>query len=324
MGAPPTVAVRLRPYRGRVDHPAMVEVNNAARAAAGIVERATVESLDVDYANLTNCDLERDIRIAELDGRTVGFGRLWWADRNSGERSIETICRVMPDARRRGVGSALLAFQLARVDELVATMRTDVGDRPIIAVAYVLGRDEGALRLLDRHGFTLARRHAELVRADLADIPDHPLPAGFEIRPIEPADRTMIRRVFDVDAEVFRDHWGDVDASDEAWRRFVASPETQPELWQVAFDRGTGEIAGQILNFVAEGLDGRPVGWTESIAVRRPYRRRGLARALLAASLRRVREAGAACAALGVDTGNENRALDLYESLGFRIVAEFL
>ncbi|HEU4672868.1 MAG TPA: hypothetical protein VFS32_08220, partial [Candidatus Limnocylindrales bacterium] len=47
-------------------------------------------------------------------------------------------------------------------------------------------------------------------------------------------------------------------------------------------------------------------------------------RALLAASLRRVREAGAACAALGVDTGNENRALDLYESLGFRIVAEFL
>jgi mycothiol synthase len=320
MGGP----VRLRPYRGPADHPAMVEINNEARGAAGLVERLTTESMDVDYANLTNCDLPNDLRLAEIDGRVVGYGRVWWADRNSGERSFETFCPIRPDARGCGVGSALLAFQLDRIAALAREMRPDVGDRPMIVVSYTWGRDEGALDLLGRHGFVIARRHAELVRPDFDDIPPLPLPEGLEIGPIDSNDRAALRRSFDVDAEVFRDHWGDVDASDAAWRRWLESPETQPALWQVAFDRSTDEIAGQILNYLAEGQDGRVVGWTESIAVRRPYRRRGLARALLAASLSRVRDAGAAYAALGVDTQNENRPLDLYESLGFRVVAEQL
>ena len=56
--------------------------------------------------------------------------------------------------------------------------------------------------------------------------------------------------------------------------------------------------------------------------MRKAYRRRGVARALLARSLRTVRDAGAARAALGVDTENVNRALDLYEGLGFRLISD--
>ncbi len=70
--------------------------------------------------------------------------------------------------------------------------------------------------------------------------------------------------------------------------------------------------------------DGTRVGWTEPIAVRKPGRRRGLARALLAESLRTVRDAGAARAALSVDQQNPNQALRLYESLGYRLTAEEL
>jgi mycothiol synthase len=317
-------SVRLRPYRGPTDHPAMVDANNLARAAAGLRERLTVEAMDVDYASLTNSDLERDLRIAEIDGRVVGYGRIEWGDRNSGERAFETICHVRPDAQGQGVGRALLAFQLDRIGMLAAEMADDLGDRPSIIAAYAFGSDDRAVRLLERNGFAIARRHAQLVRPNLDAIPAYPLPDDLEIRPIDPRDEAAVRRAFDVDAEVFRDHWGGVDASDAAWRRFRASPAIQPELWQVAFDRDSGEVAGQILNYVAPADDGDVIGWTESIAVRRPYRRRGVARALLAASLRRVREAGAGSAALGVDTQNENRPLDLYESLGFRIVARQL
>jgi len=317
-----SVAVRLRHYRGRADHPAMAAVSNAASAFAGTPHRITPESYDVDYANLTNSDLERDVRIAELDGEVVGYGRVAWADRTSGERSFETICHVTPEARDHGVGTALLAFQLERVAALAAGMPNAL-DGAIVA-GYVFGRDERGLGLLERNGFAVVRRHAELVRPDLDGIPEIPLPDGLEIRPIDPHDGAAVRRAFDVDTEVFHDHWGDVDGSDAAWHRFKASPDIQPELWQVAFDRATGEIAGQILNFLATGGDGTTIGWTESIAVRRPYRRRGVARALLAASLERVRVAGATTAALDVDTANENQALALYESLGFRKVAEQL
>jgi ribosomal protein S18 acetylase RimI-like enzyme len=61
---------------------------------------------------------------------------------------------------------------------------------------------------------------------------------------------------------------------------------------------------------------------TEAISVQPEYRRRGLARALLAESLRAVRDAGGTSAGLGVDTENPNEALTLYENLGFRIAGE--
>jgi ribosomal protein S18 acetylase RimI-like enzyme len=51
-----------------------------------------------------------------------------------------------------------------------------------------------------------------------------------------------------------------------------------------------------------------------------PYRRRGLARALVARSLRVLRDRGARSAYLGVDLQNPNQALTLYESCGFRVV----
>ena len=48
------------------------------------------------------------------------------------------------------------------------------------------------------------------------------------------------------------------------------------------------------------------------------HRRLGLARAAINHSLRLLRDAGATSAYLGVDTGNHNRAMQLYESCGFR------
>jgi ribosomal protein S18 acetylase RimI-like enzyme len=131
----------------------------------------------------------------------------------------------------------------------------------------------------------------------------------------------MHRRIYDADIEAFQDHWGAVAGSEAGFREFVGASSFNPMLWRVAFDGD--EIAGQILNYLGPiEPDGSRIGWTESISVRRPWRRRGLARALLAASLRAVQEAGATSAALGVDQQNPNQALTLYESLGFRLTAE--
>ncbi len=318
--APPTRRPTLRPYRGQVDHREMARVASAARAANGSPEQLTPQQLDNDYAHLTNCDLPLDCRLAELDGRVVAYGRTYWVDRTSGERSFECIANVDPAVRGRGVERTLVSWQLGRLEELAARFGAD---RPRILVGYAYGRDAATREALQAAGFHLARRHAGLVRPDFNDIPDLPLPDGFEIRPIDPADRVMHRRVFEADVAAFVDHWGDVDSSEDAFERFIRDPLFDPALWRVAFHED--EIAGQILNFLEPvHEDGTRIGWTESISVQAPFRRRGLARALLAESLRTVRDAGATCAALGVDTGNARRALDLYEGLGFRIVSDLL
>jgi ribosomal protein S18 acetylase RimI-like enzyme len=64
----------------------------------------------------------------------------------------------------------------------------------------------------------------------------------------------------------------------------------------------------------------RQRGYTEDISVRRPWRRRGLARALLTKSLAAHKGNGMTEAALGVDTKNPTGALRLYESVGFQVV----
>lgn len=306
------------------DLPAMVGVVDAARTAAGGHEAATLEGMTAQYTHLRNCDLDRDAVVAELDGRLAGYARVEWHDRTSGERAMDTVCNVDPAVRGRGIGGALFAWQAERLENLAGELAPSAPGRPIIAVGYVMGHDPGARSLLEQAGFELARQHCEMIRPDLTGIPDIAAPEGIAIRGIDPANEALVRRVFEVDEEVFSEHWGgDFDVSDAAYERFRANPQVQPELWQVAFSGD--EIAGQILNYLdPPAADRSVIGWTESIAVRRPWRRRGVARALLAASLRRVRDAGATKAGLGVDEQNPNEARSLYESLGFRKTIEFL
>jgi GNAT superfamily N-acetyltransferase len=61
-------------------------------------------------------------------------------------------------------------------------------------------------------------------------------------------------------------------------------------------------------------------GYSQGVFVRRPWRRRGLARSLLAQTIRMFREIGMEETALGVDTQNPSGALQLYESVGYRAV----
>ena len=96
----------------------------------------------------------------------------------------------------------------------------------------------------------------------------------------------------------------------------------QPELWQVAWDVATNQVAGQVRTFIdheQNKLYDRRRGYTESISVRRPFRRRGLARALIALSLRAQRQAGMTESALGVDSENLSGAIKVYEDCGFRV-----
>jgi mycothiol synthase len=156
-----------------------------------------------------------------------------------------------------------------------------------------------------------------MVRPTLDHVPDIPLPDGFEIRPI---DAELARRVWHADIEAFADHWGGFDHSEEHLQRWLDSPVNDVTLWVVAFDGD--EVAGGVINSIDEDQNaalGVRRGWLSSVFTRRAWRRRGLARALIARSLAVHRERGQTSAALGVDADNPSGALGLYEGLGFAV-----
>jgi mycothiol synthase len=303
----------LRAYRGPQDHPSMTAVANAVRAHNDDPSIGTVADMDNYYSRFDQARLLRDCALVELDGQVVAYGRFSFEHMANGEDLVSGVLNVDPRMRGGAIEGLLLEHAINRTDELA----TELADGRHITLSFaVADRDPDLQAAAEALGFERVRQFARLVRPNLDDIPAIPLPDGFEIRPIDPNDRPMLRRVWEASARAFEQSYGEEVPTEADYRRWLASPELNPPLWRVAFHGD--QIAGQILNF----LDSTPdLGWTESITVQPEFRRRGLARALLAASLRAVRDAGATRAALGADLQNPNQAATLYQSMGFRIAS---
>jgi mycothiol synthase len=310
--------LRVRPYRGPVDHPDMHRVVSAVRVFNGDPDLGTVADMDNHYGHLEHADLPRDCVLVELDGQVVAYGRASRVELITGDQQVECILNIEPGARGQGVEELLVGHALARAEKLVAEF---CRSRPMAVTAYVMSRDETARVAVEAAGFSRIRSGVQLIRPNLDDIPDIPLPDGFEIRRIGATDRAMHRRVWEAAARAFAQSYGEHAQTEAQFDRWLKGDEFDPPLWRVAFHGD--DIAGQILNYLGDREpDGSRIGWTESISTQPEFRRQGLARALLAESLRAVRDAGATKAALGADSMNPNRAQTLYESMGFEVVSE--
>lgn len=312
--APPIPGLSFRNFKGESDYPHMLALINAAKAADHDERSDTLEDMIRNYSHLTNCDPYRDMLFAEVDGQPVAYSRLtWWVEEASGNTIYLSFGFVHPQWRRKGLGLAMLRHNQRRLREIAAGHPAEANK---LFEAFATSFEKGNQALLEGDGYQPVRRFYSMTRPDLADIPNLPLPDGLEARPARPEH---YRQIWNASQEAFRDHWGYAEPQEEDYQNWLESKEFQPNLWQVVWDGD--QVAGMILNFINHEENeeyGRKRGYTEGIAVRRPWRRRGLARAMLARSLMMHRDLGMTEAALGVDTENLSGAHRLYESMGFR------
>lgn len=307
--------LRLRPYAGESDLAEIVRIQNAEAEADRSSDRQTFEGLSAEFSHPTpSFDADRDITVAELDGRPVALARREWVDTTDGLREYRLNGAVDPAWRRQGIGTALLAENERKVRELATT---DPTSNPRVLGSWSSEHQTGAEALLRSAGFSPARWFFEMTRKTLDEVPDLPLPAGLEVRPITP---DLVRQAWLADVDAFRDHWGGFDPSDAHLASWLARPSTDIGLWVVAFDGD--EVAAGIINSIdaeENELLGIRRGVLASVFTRRAWRRRGLATALIARSLTVLREHGVTTAALGVDADNQNGALGMYERMGFEV-----
>lgn len=224
---------------------------------------------------------------------------------------------LLPAWRRRGLGRAVLRYNERRLRDIAAA---HPADGPRFFQCFASDTEKGKEALLLNEGYAAARHEYNMVRSLSEPVVVAPLPPGLEVRPTRPEH---YRLIWEADQEAFRDHWGYVPGTEEHYRGWLDNPNFNPALWQVAWEVQTNQVAGQVQNFVnaKENEEYRcRRGYTEGISVRRLWRRRGLARALLTRSLQMFKDMGFTEAALGVDTQNLSGALRLYESVGFRVV----
>lgn len=309
--SPPILGLRARHFRDASDYARLAALMGAAHTFDDIPWLPTAANLQVELDDADGIDPGRDLVFVEVDGRLVASSGVRRTLRD-GIATYDVYGTVHPDFRRRGLGASLLAWNVRRATERAAAEPPGMS---AVAMGFAEEQETGNLALLAGTGFELARHFFLMHRERLDDVPDAPLPDGIELRPVTPDQHRMI---FDAENEAFRDHWGSHEWGDDRFRATFAKSELDTSLWVVAWDGD--QVAGVVENWVwpeeNEKLGIRR-GWLEQISVRRPWRRRGLARAITAASLVRLREAGLDDAMLGVDSENANGALGLYEGLGF-------
>jgi mycothiol synthase len=211
--------------------------------------------------------LERDPRrlhlLAEEAGTAVGCGFAGPSD-SHGRGFLQP--RVLPESRRRGIGSALLR-------ELAAHLHTQGFET---ASSHVDGNDPGSLAFAEQFGFEEVDRQVEQVRT-VGDEPRAEPPPGITFVTI--AERPeLLRESYDLASEGYADLATEFEVVVplEDWLRDEA---TLPEGSFVAL--AGDEIVGY------SGLCRRPDGTAEDglAVVRRAWRRRGLATALKRAKL---------------------------------------
>jgi mycothiol synthase len=315
--APQIPGLTFRTFRGPVDYPAMLAVIDGSKRADGIERTDTLENIRRNYAHLTNCDPYRDTLFVEVDGDLVGYSRMWWWDEQSGKRIFLHFSFLRPEWRDTSIRLAMLRYNEQRLRQIAVEQPTDL---PRFYESWASDTETQWETLLTAEGYEDIRHGFEMLRPDLENIPDHPLPKGLEARPTQPE---QYRAVWEGAREAFRDEWGYIEEewSDEQFESWKQEPTFDPSLWQVAWDKD--EVAGSVLTFIDEAENeeyNRKRGYTEGISVRRPWRRQGLARALITRSFQAQKDRGMTETALGVDTQNPNGALQLYESMGFRPV----
>jgi mycothiol synthase len=314
---PEVPGLLFRRFSGATDYQAMSAVINGSKEADGLEWAQSVEDVERTYRHLVNCDPEMDLLFAEVEGNVIGYSRVWWSQEVDGTRLYHHFAHLLPEWRGKGIRQVLLRRNERRIREIADGHPED---GPGFFQAWTSDTEGHWEGLLQAAGYEAVRYGFSMVRPDLEGIPDLPLPEGLEVRPVKPEHVSLI---WAAAKEAFRDHWG---YSEDEWslehlREWQESPTYNPELWQVAWEGD--QVAGMVQNFIDEAENqeyDRKRGYTEGISVRRPWRRRGLARALIARSFRMLKELGMTEAALGVDADNPNGALQLYKSLGFRVV----
>jgi GNAT superfamily N-acetyltransferase len=219
------------------------------------------------------------------------------------------------DHRGRGIGTAMIRWAEARIAD---NMELAPATARVAAASSVMVSDESGAALLRESGYQHIRSGYEM-GIELAGQPPQPVwPEGIVVRGLIPdQEEEAVYRALD---ESFRDHWGHVerpfDEQFASWLHHVRSnPHYDPSMFFVALEGD--EIAGVALCFPKdiEFLDSAWLGW---LGVRRPWRRRGLALAMLHHAFGESYKRGIMKVGLGVDATSLTGATRLYEKAGMR------
>lgn len=260
-----------------------------------------------------SADLSRDgVAVCDPTGLVVGYATALASPTFRESFDVYLEGRVRPDHRGRGVGRALLGWQLERGTALHAERHPQFPGRLKVGVPEAMT----SLGSMVRWAGLTAERWYRAMERPLTDLPRPKEVPGLELVPFTPDRDEEVRRAHN---DSFTEHHGSSERDPATWRSlFTGQRAFRPDLSVLALEDGA--VVGYALAYVYEA-DTRATGKRQvhlgQIGVLPRARGRGVASAVIAAALRAGAENDCVASGLDVDSGNVTGALRLYEALGF-------
>ncbi|HSH21846.1 MAG TPA: GNAT family N-acetyltransferase [Candidatus Caenarcaniphilales bacterium] len=276
-----------------------------------------VTSLDEIHRQLADpeSDLATDTIAAVLpDGQLAAFGASRTRADVTHRRALGQDGTVRPDLRRRGLGTAVLAWTEGRSRE----RHRELGDQvPAFLEVWSNERSEDRRAFFSSRAYQPIRYYDEMRRPLRDEIPSAALSDGLRL---ERWTSELDEAFREAHNDAFADHWGSEPLSAEMWRHHRSgSPHFRRDLSYGVFEAEV--LIGYCLAYHAPEdaqVTGRVDGWLGQIGVRRQWRGRGVATAVMCHVMRGMVEAGMDHACLDVDSQNPTGAVGLYARLAFR------
>ena len=238
--------------------------------------------------------------------------------------------RVIDDARGRPLGAVFVTSRASPEGVLATLDVTGSGDVAPDLISWALrfsraagaswahlyvGRGRGD-RLLEL-GLESVRPWWRMDRSLTTPLPDIVPVPGYDLIDSRDGSRAIWARMHN---QSFADHWRFTPRSED---ELLAGKLPEMCLMAVTADeRAPAAITICAVDTFSADARPQPVGLVSSVGTIPEHRRRGLARWLVAAGLRRLRDSGARTASLYVDGQNETRAHEAYLKLGFALAVE--
>jgi ribosomal protein S18 acetylase RimI-like enzyme len=246
---------------------------------------------------LSRTDLEHDSLLYEDDGEVAAVG---WTELPDGADAAFSVGVVHRRWKGRGIGTELLQRSEAR-----GLARGAARIRQI-----ALAPDGAARDLISSRGYAETRRFYDMA----IEQTEPPAPVALPVETVREDELPAFYAALD---EAFRDHWEHHSSSfEEWWARHGTNPNLDLSLWFLIRD---GDEIAAVTRNEANRNGG---GYIGAIGVRRPWRGKGYAKALLLHSFREFFERGIPRVTLGVDAQNPTGATHLYERVGMHIEME--
>lgn len=275
-------------------------------------EHFSAEDL-VDFWLNELVDLPRDGRaVCSPDGEVVGYATTIAPPTFRDAFGVHLEGRVHPGWRGRGIGRALLAWQLDRGAEIHAERHPEAHARLTVTAHTTM---TSLTALLRRAGLEQLRWFFHMERP-LGALPAVRPVEGVELAPFTWDRDDEVRRAHNV---AFAEHYGSSVRDVVSWEvMFTGQRAFRPDLSVLALRDGA--VVGYVLAYVYESdtaATGVRTTYFGQIGVLPEARGLGLSKTVIAAALEVAAAGDCHAAALEVDGENSSGAQRLYEGLGF-------